>query len=352
MPLFEQFSNLLWTWILPVLLVITAFSCGTATKFQPFGRFRKLLCSDFRPQQRRIVAGALAATMGTGNLIGTAAAICIGGAGNRFGGRTNAVLPVLAGLAACALAFIVLRGGTEKIGDTALWLMPLIFFLYLAGCLILLIQNAVNLPNALSRICREAFRFSAISGGFCGSMLRKSCSVGLRRGIFSNEAGLGTSALLHMNADSETTYQQGIWVAFELFADTALSCTLTALVLLTAPHLQISPAADLAALLLSAFSQGLGTYAGAFLALTMALLAFATLIGWFPCGAAAFQILFPRKCDIYLSLYLLAGFIGALQPAAWIFILCDCCSGCMAIPNLAALLVLRNELKTEAYHEN
>lgn len=428
-------SNLLWQWVLPPALLGTAILCGRAQRFAPLRGFRGMLRDTYgsllRPQhehtanapnQRQIFATALAATMGTGNLIGTAAAILAGGAGAVFwmwisaligmvlvyaenllsirfrrqthdgawrGGalgylryglgapmlagifavccamaglgmgsmaQTNAIAaaagqfqipPLMVGMLVCAVGLWILRGkrATQKIGQVTIWLMPLLCGFYLLGCSILLCRHAAQIPAAFERIFREAFGFRAAAGGVSASIFLQSLRVGLRRGIFSNEAGLGSSALLHMEAASSTPTMQGKWAAAEVFADTIICCTATALVILTTPSLPA--AADGAALLLAAFSQGLGRYAGGFLALSMALLAFATFIGWYPCGVAAFRDLFPHGADIYLALYLLVGFAGALGQAEWIFALCDCCNACMAIPNLIGMCRLRHLLRDD-----
>ena len=429
-------SNLLWTWILPALLVGTAILCGIYQRLAPLSHLRQtwrvtygsLFQRPYDKKQLQTVATALAATMGTGNLVGTAAAICTGGAGAVFWmfcsamlgmvlvyaenivgmhfrtrtpdgtwcggaiaclryGTKNTVLAcfyaiccaaaglgmgsmaqasaiasaaecigiprIYAGITACVLAALILHGGRERIGNVTIWLMPLICGLYLMGCTVLICRYASNLPHVFARILREAFGVRGAVGGFCGTMFLRSASVGLRRGIFSNEAGLGTSALLHMDAEEAAARQQCEWAAAEIFADTAVCCMATALAILVTPQISYSAQTDAASLLLHTFSCGLGRFAGAFLAVSLILLAFATLIGWYPCGEAAMLAVFPREfVDFYCILWILAAFWGALNPAALIFALCDCCNALMAVPNLYALIALRKNLKMEEVHEN
>ena len=138
---------------------------------------------------------------------------------------------------------------------------------------------------------------------------------------------------------------QGKWAAAEVFADTVICCTATGLVLLTAhPHTP-APDANAASLLLAAFSDGLGSYAGGFLAVCMVLLAFATMIGWYPCGAACVRYLFGNKAEsVYLAGYGLICFAGALGSPDWIWQFCDLCNGLMALPNLWGMCKLSHIL--------
>ena len=170
-------------------------------------------------------------------------------------------------------------------------------------------------------------------------------SIGLRRGIFSNEAGLGSSSLLQMDADSGDAAMQGKWAAAEVFADTVICCTATALVILTAPQPVYHNAGDAAGLLLHAFSDGFGQYAGVFLAVCLVLLAFATLIGWYPCGAACVRYLFGcNAVTVYLAAYIFLSFAASLGSPDWIWQVCDCCNGLMALPNLWGMCRLSHML--------
>ncbi len=433
MTLLTNLTERLWTWLLPLCLTAAAIRCGIAQRFQPLSHMGKMFRSTYGSlltaphdrSQRARFATALAATMGTGNLIGTAAAIAVGGAGAVFWMWISALLgmllvyaentlgiqyrkknadgtwyggaaaclryglhsPLLAGIFAgccalaglgmgsmaqaqamasaaetfgipragtgmilCAVGVWILRGGAKTVGSVTVWLMPLLCGFYLLGCMVLLVLHYDRIPHAFACIFSEASGFRGMAGGFCGTVFLRGMSVGLRRGIFSNEAGLGTSSLLHMDAEKA----QGEWAAAEVFADTLICCTATALVILTSP--QEIQNADGAAILLAAFSEGFGAWAGWFLALALLLFAFATFLGWFPCGCAAVQMLFPRGGrGVYTALWLLAGWAGALGGEAGVLALCDFCNACMALPNLYALCRLAKTdimIKGETMHEN
>ena len=170
-------------------------------------------------------------------------------------------------------------------------------------------------------------------------------STGLRRGIFSNEAGLGSSAMLHSDAPFRDAEMQGQWAAAEVFADTVICCTATALVLLLAP---VPPAGEAAGWLIMAFRGLLGNAAGGFLAGCTVLLAFGTMLGWYPCGAACMRYLFGNHGDApFLTLYVLCAFAAAHGNPAWVWALCDLCNGLMSLPNLYALLRLRETVYPE-----
>lgn len=411
-------NTVLWQWILPLFLLLTVMIYSIRLRGVPLRGlhqvFRDTYGTVFRRgcnrRQKRIFSSALAATMGTGNLVGTALAVMTGGAGALFwmwisalfgmilvyaenmlgiqycrkdakgrriggtlgylyfgtGSRTAAVLfavccifsalgmgnmaqsstiaqtlahfgisAQVSGFVTAGILLLILVGGTERIGNVSVWLMPMLCGFYLLGCIVLLIQNAEMIPSAIIRIFREAFGIRAAGCGFCASALLHSMSIGLRRGIFSNEAGLGSSAMLHMEADTDDAALQGKWAAAEVFADTVICCTATALVILTSPHSSYQYAEDASGLLLDVFTEGLGKYAFGFLAVCMVLLAFATMIGWYPCGAACVRYLFGNgAASAYLAGNILLCFAGALGSPDWIWQFCDLCNGLMALPNL------------------
>lgn len=413
---------------MPVLLVLTALCCGIRLHGVPVRGLHRVLRDTYGSillrgcgrKQREIFASSLAATMGTGNLVGTALAVMTGGAGalfwmwisallgmilvyaenvlamqyrrqdasgNRIGGAlaylrygagkrfpavffagccivaalgmgnaaqsstisqtlTQFGVPVsFCGLVTAVILLLILNGGTARIGRVTVWLMPMLCVFYLLGCAVILIRHAADIPLIFLRIIREAFGFRAAGCGFCASVLMQSMSIGLRRGIFSNEAGLGSSALLHMEADIDEPETQGKWAAAEVFADTVICCTATGLVLLTGSPQIPAPAANAASVLLAAFSDGLGSLAGGFLAVCMVLLAFATMIGWYPCGAACVRYLFGNKAEpVYLAGYGLICFAGALGSPDWIWQFCDLCNGLMALPNLWGMCKLSHIL--------
>ncbi|MCR5305940.1 MAG: amino acid carrier protein [Oscillospiraceae bacterium] len=421
MIVFQILSQLLWQWILPPLLGVTALCWAVRLHGRPVIGFGKILlrigktlfCRGASRKQKQVFASALAATMGTGNLVGAALAVMTGGAGaifwmwvsallgmvlvyaeNLLGYRFRRMMPdgtfrggalallhdglgqripavlfagccvvaglgmgnmtqsgtiagtaevfgisrTAAGITTALLLLLLLSGrGSRAVGFLSV-LMPLLCAFYCFGCLILLIGHADAIPAAFSRIMREAIGIRSAARGFSASVLLRGMSVGLRRGIFSNEAGLGTSGMLHTETEISDGLHPADWAAVEVFADTVICCTATALVVLTAPS---CPEQDPSSVLLAAFRTGLGTFAEYFLAISLVLFALATAIGWFPCGAAAFRYLFGSGSEkYYLAMWVLIGFAGALSrpDAVWAF--SDCCNAFMALPNLYAMIRL------------
>lgn len=257
--------------------------------------------------------------------------------------------PAVSGILTAGLLCVLLHGGTERTRTFTSRLMPLLCGAYLLGCGYLIFRNRDALPDALLRILREAFGIRAAGCGCSAGLMLQSAGIGLRRGIFSNEAGLGSSALLHMDADSGDPVLQGKWAAFEVFLDTAVCCTMTALVILTAPGCDPASAQDAGGLLLQAFSGGFGKAAEGFLAVCTVLFALAAMIGWYPCGAACTHYLFGKNgTAVFAGAYILLAFAGALGSPAWIWALCDCCNGMMALPNLWGILKLSGNCRTDA----
>lgn len=141
--------------------------------------------------------------------------------------------PLATGIAAAVMAGIIISGGIKRIGSASQALIPFLSIVYIAVSAYAIICNIENVPGAFSLIFKEAFGIREVGGGISGAVISKSVNAGLRRGVFSNEAGLGSSAVLHSSADCNNPGQQGMWAVFEVFADTIVCCTVTALVILT-----------------------------------------------------------------------------------------------------------------------
>lgn len=251
------------------------------------------------------------------------------------------VPPWAVGLAATALCAGILWGGIRRIGRVAECLIPPLSLCYLLGCCILLALRYAEILPAFRAIFTGAFGLSAVGGGVAGAAVRRCANIGLRRGIFSNEAGLGSSSMLHAAAEQPDPSLQGMWGMFEVFADTIVCCTMTALVLLTA-----APSAlDGAPLVMEAFAQGFGSAGTVFITAAVVLFAFATLIGWSCCGEAAVRYLSPHwGRPVYRLFFLAACFVGATTELRTVWNLCDVCNGLMAIPNLIGMLALRRQI--------
>lgn len=372
--------------------------------------------------QLQTVTASLAATMGTGNIIGVAAAITIGGAGAVFWMWVSAILgmavvygenvlgikyrirnssgeweggpmlylerglhskplavfyaaacamsgfgmgnltqsnsissaayeafgvpPLLSGIITAVIAGAVILGGLKKVGRVTEFMIPFLSLFYMAGAVWIIICNIGALPMILRDILKGAFGFSAAAGGFCGTLLKGAVSAGLRKGVFSNEAGLGSSAIVHCAAEEAAPVGQGLWGVSEVFLDTIVCCTLTAAALLTSGA---EESGDGAAMVLTAFSKGLGAASVPFITISLILFAFATILGWSCFGSRAAEYLGGRKAGlIYRVIFIGVIIIGAVSELSIVWGLSDVLNGVMAVPNLIGIILLSGEIIAES----
>lgn len=243
--------------------------------------------------------------------------------------------PLCTGVLAAALTAAVVFGGAKRIGTFAYLTIPLLSAVYLAAAGAVIWNCRENLPHAVTSVFQGAFGIRAAGGGFCGEILRNSISVGLRRGVFSTEAGLGSSGILHGDADSENPHAVGLLAMGEAFLDTFLCCTATAFAILCADV----PTEE--NLLAAAFEKGIGRAANAILPPVLAMFALCTLIGWCYCGSSAFSVLTGgRWISLYRAVFCLCIIPGAVTEPELLWLLADLANVCMAYVNLPAMAVL------------
>lgn len=280
-------------------------------------------------------------------LFGTIAAFGIGNMvqANAVAGAMQSAFQInnqLSGLVMMALVGLVLFGGIRRIAHTATALVPLMALLYIGFSLFILATHADKLPDAFATILHSAFNGHAAAGGFAGAALILAIQFGVARGIFSNEAGLGTAPIAHAAAKTDDPVRQGHIAMLGTFIDTIIICTMTALVIMVTGVW--TSGATGSALTAAAFSQGLGNGLGAIVvALALAIFAFTTLIGWSYYGERCAEYLAgTRVIGSYRILWVLAVFAGAALSDYFntVLILADLLNALMAIPNLIALLVL------------
>lgn len=251
---------------------------------------------------------------------------------------------LLTGILAAVLTGAVILGGAKRIGQVTQYLIPLLSVLYLGAAGIILWHFRSELPAAFEAIFRDAFGLSAVSGGVSGAAVSRALSVGIRRGVFSNEAGLGSSSILHGEAEGNDPELPGLWGMAEVFLDTFVCCTATALVILCTGALD--GGAEGGALVLEAFRLGLGDAGTLLLPPMIALFALCTLIGWSYCGSSAFGYLTGGKhIRQFRLVFCLAAALGAVMRLDTVWTLADIANGCMAYCNLPALVLLFPEVR-------
>ncbi|WP_040727610.1 sodium:alanine symporter family protein [Thiomicrorhabdus sp. Kp2] len=280
-------------------------------------------------------------------LFGTIAAFGIGNMvqANAVAGAMQSAFEMdnqLTGLVLMVLVGLVLFGGIKRIAHTATMLVPIMAILYIAFALYILFMHADALPGAFATIIESAFTGSAAAGGFAGASIILAIQFGVARGVFSNEAGLGTAPIAHAAAKTNNPVEQGHIAMLGTFIDTIILCTMTALVIMVTGVWQSGETGSpLTAL---AFNTGLESGLGAIVvAVGLAVFAFTTLIGWSYYGERCAEYIAGTKVITgYRILWVLAVFAGASLSDYFntVLILADVLNALMAIPNLIALLVL------------
>lgn len=235
--------------------------------------------------------------------------------------------------------YLVIRGGSSSIGSAAQLLLPLATVLYSVLCIAVLIKNRSDIAPVFRNIFSQALGLRQTAGGISGYAVSRAVSVGIRRGIFSNEAGLGSSPILHSAAESSSPGLQGMWSMFEVFLDTMICCTLSAAAILCGSEdMSIS----------GAFSSVLGAHTDKVIAAVMAVFAFCTVIGWYYCGETAYRYISGKSsAGGFPLIYAAAAASGAVISAGAVWTLSDIFNGLMAVPNLAGLLLLIKKVKRE-----
>jgi AGCS family alanine or glycine:cation symporter len=248
------------------------------------------------------------------------------------------VSPSVTGLILAIVTATVILGGIKRIGQFTEYLVPFMAVFYLAGGLFILVRFASELPPAIALVMSSAFSGAAATGGFAGSTVMLAMRYGIARGLFSNEAGLGSAPLVHAAARTDHPVRQGLYGIFEVFVDTILVCTTTGLaILVTGVWSGGATGADLAG---QAFSVGLpGSWGNIVVTTSLVLFAFSTVIGWSYYGETAIVYLFGPKAALpYKMAWLVFIYLGAVGSLHLVWDVADTLNGLMAIPNLVAVL--------------
>jgi AGCS family alanine or glycine:cation symporter len=251
----------------------------------------------------------------------------------------NFQIPTVAsGLVMALLVALVLLGGIQRIAQVAGKLVPLMTVIYLVSTLLILLMNLTEIPAALVFIVDSAFNGTAATGGFAGATVMLALRMGVSRGIFSNESGLGSAPIAHAAAATNSPVRQGTIAMLGTFIDTLIICTMTGLVLIVTDVWN----SDLqgAAMTLQVFDSSL-PFGGDILSLCIALFAFTTMLGWSYYGERCAQFLLGPKVVLpFRVLWVVGIFLGTQMSLGLVWKMSDALNGMMAIPNLIALLLL------------
>lgn len=261
------------------------------------------------------------------------------------------IINLVQGILIAALVGLILLGGVKRIGHVTERLVPFMALFYIILALGVVFLNIEQVPAVFASIITGAFNPAAVTGGVVGSIFL-SMQKGVARGIFSNEAGLGTGSIAHACADTKKPVKQGLFGIFEVFTDTIIICTLTALVILCSGipiHYGIDAGAELT---IRGFTSTYGNWVSIFTAVALCCFAFSTIIGWGLYGARCIEFLFNEKViKPFMIVYSLVAILGATADLGLLWGIAETFNGLMAIPNLIAVFLLSGTVVklTKAY---
>ena len=259
-------------------------------------------------------------------------------------GDSAKTVNLIIGIILAVLLAMILLGGIKRIGQVTEKLVPFMALLYIVIAIGVIVLNIQNVPSVFSSIIEGAFNPASVTGGAVGSFFM-SMKKGVSRGIFSNEAGLGTGSIAHACADTRKPVKQGFFGIFEVFVDTIVICTLTALVILCSEvPINFGSAAG-AELTISGFTSTYGNWVSIFTAVAMCCFAFSTIVGWGLYGARCIEFLFGSKVNKpFMLVYSLVAIVGATMDLGLLWSIAETFNGLMAIPNLIAVFLLSGVL--------
>ncbi len=253
------------------------------------------------------------------------------------------------GLSLVILSGLIILGGLKRIAAVAEKVVPFMALAYVLGAIIIILANFDSILPAFLSIFRFAFGVKALGGAATGILIKTVITQGCKRGVFSNEAGLGSSVMVHCNSNVKEPVKQGLWGIFEVFADTMVVCTITALVILTSGFINLDTGlavagVDDATLVAKAFSNVFGSAGEIFVAVSLLLFAFTTVLGWSHYGSKAVEYLFGKfgilAAKIYRIIFVLMIMSGALMTSSLAWDISDTFNGLMMIPNLIGVISL------------
>ncbi len=286
----------------------------------------------------------LLASFGVGNMVQSNTAFC---AMRMLFPESTGYIQIL--MIAAAIAVVcILSGGFSRVSHVTEKLLPALAVLYIGSCVAVILSDLPASGRAFFLIFRDAFSLRSAAGGAGGYLLMRAIRTGCAKGIFTNEAGLGSAPIAHAAADCNFPAEQGLWGIFEVFFDTIVMCTLTGIVVIGAnPSGVLS--ADGVSVTMAAFSSSLGIWSAYLIGFSVLLFAFASILAWGSYGAACLTYLGGgrRALCIYYFIFGIAVYIGAVLKISLVWDLADVLNGLMMLPNLCGLVLLSGEVREE-----
>lgn len=256
------------------------------------------------------------------------------------------LIPLIIGIVLMIIAALIIIGGLQRIAAVAERVVPFMAVLYCIGSIIVFCVHISSVGAMFTSIFRFAFGVKAVGGAAAGIVIKDVITQGCKRGVFSNEAGLGSSVMVHSSSNVKEPVKQGMWGIFEVFFDTFVVCTMTAIVVLSSGYINLETGLPVegvndATLVAQAFGNVFGKGGEIFVALAMLLFAFTTVLGWSQYGSKAVEFLFGDKgVKVYKVIFTLMIVSGAVMTSSLAWDISDTFNGLMMIPNLIGVLVL------------
>ena len=266
------------------------------------------------------------------------------------------ISPLITGIVLTVIVGTVIIGGVKRIASVNEKLVPVMAIFFILASVVALVLNAERIPTAFSLIFKEAFNFKAATGGVAGYGILSAMRYGVGRGVFTNEAGLGSAPIAHSASSANEPVKQGLWGVFEVFITTIVICTMSAIIVLTsdtylnAYSVGIAPSVNGAALSSAAFNEALPYVGGIGVSIATVFFALSTILGWAYYGEICAGYLFKshRKVAVwtYRVIYVAFVFIGSVAEINTVWLIADCFNTLMALPNLIALIGLSGVVVT------
>lgn len=342
-----------WMWVSALLGMVTKYSeivlslkyreknkdgawCGGPMYYIKNGLGKKWLAAVF-------AVFAMIACIGTGNATQS----------NSIAGVFSTsfhIPPWVTGIVLTVLTTVVILGGVKRIASVNEKLVPIMAVFFILSSVLALVFNISSIPSAFALIFKEAFNFKAAAGGVAGYGILTAMRYGVGRGVFSNEAGLGSAPIAHAASSTKDPVKQGLWGSFEVFITTIVICTMSALVVLTSDiymgafNSGIAPSVNGAALSAAAYGEALPYVGSIVISIATVFFALSTILGWAYYGEVSATFLFKnnqKKAVLgYRIVYIIFVFVGAVAKIDIVWLVADCFNALMALPNLIALTAL------------
>lgn len=264
----------------------------------------------------------------------------------KIGGSQISWVSLVIGILLMLLAALIILGGLQRIAAFAEKVVPFMALAYVVGAIIIFFIHIGSVGAMFKAIFKFAFGVKAVGGAVVGIAVKQVITQGCKRGVFSNEAGLGSSVMVHSSSNVIEPVKQGMWGIFEVFADTMVVCTMTAVVVLSSGKIDLATGGlvgevDDATLVADAFANVFGSFGRGFIAIAMLLFAFTTVLGWSHYGSKAVEYLFGLKATkFYKVFFVLMVVSGAVMTSSIAWDISDTFNGLMMMPNLVGVLAL------------